>query len=761
VPDDHRDRWTALLARLTSGFVRAIPDGGSPAWARLPGPDMPGHPSGDRTSGMEGFTRMSVAWAALVAGPGATTLTHDGVAIDVLDLLVRGLADGTDPAGPWYWGDIGDHDQRIVEAAEVAFAMWLARHRLLPALGEDRLERVLAWLGQVHGRTVYDDNWVLFPVAVALLGRGLGRPIDDRLIDGGLDRMLAWDVGDGWYADGEGHAFDRYTGWAVHWHLLHWAGIDGDRRPDVRDRVRAAAATWLRDLPAWAAADGAIPFLGRSLGYRFATASLAGLAAVQGHLPIDPGLARGIIDRNISYHLDRDAIDPQTDWFRIGVWGRRPEVCERYMRAGASAWAVHALLPLALAADHPFWRAPDPGLPGLRRPRPDPDVDLVLRGPGYLVGHRQPIGESWVASALMDHPNDIPGHDYRPTYGKWLYHSAFPLARAAADGRPGPDGVMLLEGATGGIGHRELVADGGAGPDWTWTRHAVAVDGATHDVTTVSIRDRDLWVRASGLRPSAPVRAVAGSLPLGVADAAAIRRAGDPATGAEAATDGTRWVAIRALAGFDRTDCSCPARGGADRNLVAPHSEQPTVVEERASAITRLLAHADVARVGDRDPLPDLAAITVVAATADTLTVRLPSGELAHLAAGATPPTRVELAGWTFLGPALHVVRAGPDGAWLASEAVLEVPGAFRLDAPGPVEVRRLAGGGVLVGTTEAIELDPAWVGDGLSVLSVLEHDGWRRVGELVRPGAVDAQTIEGPRERTGHRFLWLRVDRS
>ena len=93
-------------------------------------------------------------------------------------------------------------------------------------------------------------------------------------------------------------------------------------------------------------------------------------------------------------------------------------------------------------------------------------MDLVLRGSGYLVSRRPVTGGVWVASALMDHPDDIPGHDYRPTYGKWLYHTAFPLTRMAADGRPGPDGVLLLEGGGRGIGHRGLVDDGGVGPDW-------------------------------------------------------------------------------------------------------------------------------------------------------------------------------------------------------------------------------------------------------------------------------------------------------
>ena len=73
------------------------------------------------------------------------------------------------------------------------------------------------------------------------------------------------------------------------------------------------------------------------------------------------------------------------------------------------------------------------------------------------------------------------------------------------------------------------------------------------------------------------------------------------ANGIEAATDGSRWVAIRALAGYDRVIPSGPARGGADRNLVAEHSEQPSVAESAPSAASRLLAHVDVVRsVGAR-----------------------------------------------------------------------------------------------------------------------------------------------------------------
>ncbi|MEZ4595401.1 MAG: hypothetical protein R3C32_00440 [Chloroflexota bacterium] len=382
-------------------------------------------------------------------------------------------------------------------------------------------------------------------------------------------------------------------------------------------------------------------------------------------------------------------------------------------------------------------------------------MDMVLRGGGYLVSRRPPSGEVWVASALMDHPDDIPGHDYRPTYGKWLYHTAFPLTRCAADRRPAPDGAVLLEGPGGGIGHRGLVEDGGVGPDWIWTRHGVVGDGGRHDMTTVSIRVGDAWVRATGLRPRAPVRAVAGSLPLGTDDPAVIRRVGDPTSAIEAATDGAlgghpgagglrpgRDVGSRPRRrrpqpgrGVERA-----AHGGGGRPLGRPSAPGPRGCRPR----------------GRPRPGPDLAAIEVTGTTADTVDLRLASGEVARLAVGVTPPTEVALGGWTVRGPALSVVRVGPDAVWLAIESVVEVAGAFRAAAPGPVEVRRLPDGRALVGTTCAIELDPAWSGRTLGQVSVLEHDGWAPVGVLARPDVVDAPLVERLQARTGHRFLWL-----
>ena len=77
---------------------------------------------------------------------------------------------------------------------------------------------------------------------------------------------------------------------------------------------------------------------------------------------------------------------------------------------------------------------------------------------------------------------------------------------------------------------------------------------------------------------------------------------------------------------------------------------------------------------------------------------------------------------------------------------------------PGPVEVRRLADGSVLVGTTQALVIDVAWARTPLDQVRVLEAAGWADAGSLSTPLVVDAALIERLQARTGHAFVWLHL---
>lgn len=57
---------------------------------------------------------------------GLTSLLLGGDTYDGLDRWVRGLANGTDPDEPEYWGGAKAKDQRMVEMSPLSFAIAMA-----------------------------------------------------------------------------------------------------------------------------------------------------------------------------------------------------------------------------------------------------------------------------------------------------------------------------------------------------------------------------------------------------------------------------------------------------------------------------------------------------------------------------------------------------------------------------------------------------------------------------------------------------------
>ncbi len=742
-----RDDWVDAFARLTAAFARVASVAGSPARARLPG--APPH---DPIPPLEGFARMSVAWGAWLGQPANPSTIRSAVGpVDVLDLVVRGLSDGSDRASPWWWGEIGDRDQRIVEAAEIATGLWLGRDRIAPALASAKLDRLLAWLAGVHGRDVYDDNWVLFPSIVAAVQRAFGQTVPDAWIDRGIDTMVARYRGDGWYADGGGHAFDQYTGWAVHWHLLLWSRIDGDRRPRLRALIERRFRTYLAAVAGTFAADGTRPLHGRSLGYRFAAAAPFGLAALLGIDAVPPGLARRIAGGTIRRHLDDGAIDPATGWFRRGVAGERPDVCERYISSGAAAWAAHAFITLGLSPDAPYWSVRE-----ARLPVEDAPVVRPLRGPGLLVVGRAMTGETRLLNARADHPVDIPGHDYTPYYGKSTYRSAFPFTVRTSAGHPGPDGATLVVGDRG-AGHRGLTDSGDVGPWWSWSRYRVTVDGARHGVTAVTLLWGEVEIRLTGLRPGRRVRLVEAPAALGSPDPDAVRRG---ATGDVAwAVAGDRSVAVRPLLGFDRVRASAPFAAGPDRNLVADHAEQPMAEESTPSRRSRLVATVGWAGARAEIPFQALDAVGLVTSDGQVAEVTLGDAGRCAVALRHRAPRSLSCGGLTATGPGVRLLRVDP-GREVGGESIATIDGVVRLDRPGPIALTRLDDGpAVLVWTESGLTVDPAWSGFRPRAVAARGPLGaWGAPVGLGRDGHVTPDIVRRLRAAAGWRLLELRL---
>lgn len=196
----------------------------------------------------------------------------------------------------------------MVESASVALGLSLTRPWLWDQLDSDVQDRAETWLRGAIDHTPAPNNWYLFPFTVASFLESVGRGDEatTRAMERALGLMETWYRGDGWYADGDGRAFDHYNGWALHLYPLLHAHLSGDTAlaarfgPRLREHLEGFSLLF--------GADGAPIHFGRSLTYRFAASAAVGIGAVTGHTPLTPGTSRRLISANLRYFLDRGGV---------------------------------------------------------------------------------------------------------------------------------------------------------------------------------------------------------------------------------------------------------------------------------------------------------------------------------------------------------------------------------------------------------------------------------------------------------------------
>jgi hypothetical protein len=375
-----RAHWERILARLTYGYVHATDKQGSLARALYPDDrrDLP-----DAVDAIESFARIAPAWAAwLRNGTNPAKIEFDGRSMNLEDILRRALLEGTDSNNPrTYWGDIADMDQRIVEAADIALALWLSRERVFDRMDAGERAQIIRWLKQVDGQETYYDNWILFPAVVMAVRFQLGYPVDLSDLDARLDQAVAFYRGDGWYADGTGAEFDLYNAWMFGWHYLFCVGIDGERRPDYYRKVLDRARSFLAGFQYFFGANGSYAAFGRSIVYRFAAISGFAVASWLNIAPMPPGLLRRLSSGCLKYFYEHEFIDPEEHFIRQGFHGDFPPAAEAYISPGSPSWACHGLFGLTFGADHQFWTAPEER----------EDFAIALSAPGFVrQGSAQP-----------------------------------------------------------------------------------------------------------------------------------------------------------------------------------------------------------------------------------------------------------------------------------------------------------------------------------------------------------------------------------
>ncbi|MEA5367653.1 DUF2264 domain-containing protein [Amycolatopsis sp., V23-08] len=485
-----RAHWVAVA----DGLLDAAWRWASPGKARL---DLPGpaSASGVRSDGLEGFARTFLAAAFRVAG--------DGDPHNWLERYAAGLDAGTRTPGrddAESWPVILGHDvagQPMVESASVALGLRLTRPWLWDRLDSRTQDRVEAWLRGALRHTPAPNNWYLFPFTVAgfLDDVGRGDAETARARDRALELLEGWYRGDGWYADGDGRAFDYYNGWALHLYPVldaHLAGKPAHHGERLREH--------LNSLRLWFGADGAPLHFGRSLTYRFAAVSAIGLGAVTGDTPLRPGLSRRLLSGALKYFLDRGAVDDR-GILSLGWHGPHPPTTQFYSGPGSPYWASKAFACLLAPADHPLWTSTEES--------DDTDTIRAEPAPGFLL--QKADGVVRLHNHGSDHlrPHEAESAD-DPHYSRFAYSTCTgPTAKDnAADNH-----FAVVAGGVRSVRRRIHPLGAGQGDGWGWAASwhrpifkTAAVPGLrVESVTVARGRDEVRVHRVVGAPPGATV----------------------------------------------------------------------------------------------------------------------------------------------------------------------------------------------------------------------------------------------------------------
>jgi hypothetical protein len=383
---------------LTGYFVEGFLTYASPEFATA---DYPGYPSshGVLPDRIEGFSRMAPLMGAWL-GAGSTTSMRlpSGRVVDIAGLLSRALTAGTDPASPHYWGELRDFDQRLVEASDVALALWVSRHQVWERLPRPTQDRIVAWLARVNRVKAFDNNWQLFGATVNVVLKALGEQHDEGELNRALLRVKSFYRGDGWFTDGPDGAFDYYNAWGFHYQLSWLYLIDSSLEPDFISGVLTEFGPRLVHL----ITPYGFPIMGRSVCYRVGISAPVIFAARIAPDAVHPRLARRALDATWTFFLGHGAA--REGRITQGYCGDDPRILDRYSGPASCLWSLRSLVAAyQFPADSEFWTGPPE-----RLPIEVGGYELVWNPPGFRVTGTQATADVRL-TRLVPPPDADPG----------------------------------------------------------------------------------------------------------------------------------------------------------------------------------------------------------------------------------------------------------------------------------------------------------------------------------------------------------------
>ncbi|HUE98512.1 MAG TPA: DUF2264 domain-containing protein [Anaerolineales bacterium] len=748
-----RAHWEHILARMTYGYTRIAEQSGSPARVLYPD-DRRGLP--DSVDAIESFARIASAWGAWLRNPSnPSTLRFQDHKINLETLIRQALLDGTNPSNSYtYWGDIGHLDQRIVESADIAVAIWMSRERVFDNMTKAEQEQIIAWLSQVDGKGTYTDNWILFTAMVQAVRYHLGfsSPLDD--LDNRLMQMNEFYRADGWYVDGLTDEFELYNAWMFGWHYLLWTWIDGERRPEHRDLVTERGRSFIDGFLHFFGANGSYPAWGRSIVYRFAAAAPFAVGHFLDSAPADPGLLRRVSSGCIRYFYDRGLFDPEGHYVRQGYHGDFPAAGEAYISPGSPYWCCHGLFALTFDRDDPFWTATESPLPVERE-----DFELILPGPGFALSGRRETGQVILFNSRSGQERDAPRHNYTSKYGKLAYSTHFPFNVLPVRGSYAPDAMISLTRDGRSFGHRLHTRAGDVAPGFMRCKFDEVLDDELQPLWVAVLMWHDVQIRLTVIRPTFPVMAYEAPGSLGCEKPVSVIRRSDAIAGWEYAETDGRAISIQRLMGYDSQRTSAPFLDQSNLNLAYTHSEQPIICESQASVVARCLAAASLVRPSPFEAADEFRGIDVQVESPEVFRVTLPDGKLAFVAPGETTPKRIRMHGIEMEGVRMRYAQMTPDLNEICGLGITHIAGIVRFSTPATFRLQRASNGAARVTTDTGVELTDQWLRGQAHCIEVQSLDRqWVDVSARCQNGSIPLPVVQEWSDRNQRTLVDFRI---
>ena len=329
------------------------------------------------------------------------------------DIYRRGLAAGSDPENPEYWGDCKDYDQCFVEMAAIACGLLNAPEKLWDPLSGAEKQNLARWLDQINHHQIPECNWQFFMILVNLALKKCGMPYDPENMARGLARIDSYYSGDGWSTDGASPQKDYYIPWAIQYYGVLYSKFAADTDPERAALYRSRAELFAQQFIYWFDDNGAALPYGRSLTYRFAQNCFWAACVWAGLEPFPLGVMKGLIVRNFNWWLDQKMFD-RDGILTIGYCYPQMYMAERYNAPGSPYWGMKSFILLALPDSHPFWSAEAEPMPALDALKPMPHANmLVARTKGRVTAYAAGVNEGH-------------GHGQFPEkYAKFAYDTRF------------------------------------------------------------------------------------------------------------------------------------------------------------------------------------------------------------------------------------------------------------------------------------------------------------------------------------------------